>query len=198
MKIFITDEFKTATKRLNEIVETVNQQLKTVDNSVLRIYEGKTLLEVEVSDIAQFLKNKKAESLTSFQEQLAVGVDLRKQIKLTDKEASDIATVDTLINSFNQFVGDRGLLHHITVSKGKASINHAGLAYLESLKITLNKKELRLWESINSIRDMVYTDHNSKFLLYRIFNPSQLNELIQQTDFDLRTFKNTVQRYNLK
>jgi hypothetical protein len=197
-KTFITEEYKTSVKRVNAMIDEINQHLKGVDKDVMKLYEGKTLISIKTTDIAQTLRNRKAENLSSFQEQLAVGIDLRKQIKLDANEEADIQTINTLLDKYANDYNERGLLEYATISKGKASINDFGLARLESYKITLNKKELAIWEQLHALKDMIYTSPNNKFLLFQVFGNSVLSEFAGQTEFNLKNFKHLMQRYDLK
>lgn len=196
MKEFITDEYLTAKKELTELVNDVNTTLKHLDKTVLKAIEGKTLSQILWTDISLDIKTEKVQHVPAFQELLNVGVDLRKQVILSDTEKESIDSITAQLNQYqNSYVQYAAYLNMIDVIKGKAALNKPGLHHIESQKIILNKQELELWNRIQSVREYIVKEYD-RFLLYPIFGETLINRFSQSETIPLRVFKNMMKNHN--
>ena len=197
MKEFETSAYLTAKRDINDMIDNVNSILKNLDKTLLKVIDGKTLHELDMADIPQILKNEKVKNIPSFTEMLAVGVDIRNQVVLSDKETEDINSLNEIIDSYGQsnVIGHSGLLQLATVIKGKAVINEFGIRHMEGLKIRMNTAELELYNKILELRDLIVS--KDKFLLYSLFKIDVFNSMNQTTDFTPQTFKSVIFKHNL-
>lgn len=193
MKVFETSDFKTEEKNINQIIKQINDLIKPFDKPLMKIIEGKSLLQIDLADVPQALKNDKVESSASFKEMLSFGVDIRDKVVLSDKELNDITALESFISS-----SEGKYLQCIQINKGKAVISEIGINHLESKKIKFNKTELELFNKINSVIDFIINDvSGDHHLLYEIFNNKLLIPNIHQKEIYLKDFNGIMKKFKV-